>query len=220
MPQPLQLQSLHKRFGERPVVAEFSLTVEPGELVALVGPNGSGKSTVLGCVIGAVIPDAGHVVIAGHDLHRAPLAARAALRALPQEVDVPEGLTGRELLAFHADVFADPKPTPDRAQALAHAADSTGLGATLDTLATTYSVGMRKRLCFACLLFGRASLYVLDEPFAGVDPAGREAMVTAIHAALATGAGVLLSAHDVDEFAPLGLSPRVFTMGAGPPSTH
>src|SRR5690606_34264922 len=135
-----------------------------------LGPNGAGKSTLIGCVCGTVIPDAGTVTIAGHELRGEPIQARRRLRYLPQEGDVPIGLTGRELLEFHADVFED-------RGALTTAERLADLGPALDLLATTYSVGMRRRLAFAALACGDAGLYVLDEPFAGLDAASRERLL-------------------------------------------
>lgn len=189
---PLRATGLRKRFTGEPLFEGLDLAVAPGEMTALLGPNGTGKSTLLGCITGSVIADAGRVEIGGHDLQTAPTAARAALRALPQEVEVPEGLTGRELIEFYAAVFADP-----RGQATA--LELADLGPAIDALATTYSVGMRKRLMFAALTLGAAALYVLDEPFAGVDREGRGRMVEVLTRALARGAGVLLSAHDVED---------------------
>lgn len=203
---PLRATGLTKRYGARTLFVGLEIEVAPGEVAALLGPNGTGKSTLLGCITGAVVPDAGRVEIGGHDLQSAPLAARAALRALPQEVEVPEGLTGRELLEFHAAVFADP-----RGQAAA--IELAELGPAIDALATTYSVGMRKRLMFAALMPGAAGLYVLDEPFAGVDREGRARMVAALTRVLARGAGVLLSAHDDGDLQGLGLPVRGIRLG-------
>lgn len=198
---PLRATGLCKRYGARALFEDLGLGVAAGEVAALLGPNGTGKSTLLGCITGAVIADAGRVEIGGHDLESAPIAARAALRALPQEVEVPEGLTGRELLEFHAAVFADPGGQ-------AAAIELADLGPAIDALATTYSVGMRKRLMFAALTLGPAALYVLDEPFAGVDREGRGRMVEALVRALARGAGVLLSAHDAEDLQGVGLAVR------------
>ena len=146
---------------------------------------------MLGIVAGTVIPDAGEVTIAGHDLRSAPLKARGALRYLPQEVELPRGMTGREILRFYADVF---NATSD----LDAAATRTGLGEALDHLASTYSVGMRRRLGFAATTIGDGSLYVLDEPFAGVDGEGRERMCGWLAQRLTAGCGLLLAAHDRD----------------------
>ena len=203
---PLRATRLRKRYGATTLFEGLDVTVAPGEVVALLGPNGTGKSTLIGCVTGAVIADEGRVEIGGHDLMRAPLAARAALRTLPQEVEVPEGLTGRELLEFHASVFAETHGL-DAALALAD------LGPAIETLATTYSVGMRKRLMFAALTLGDAALYVLDEPVAGVDREGRERMLAALRKALARGAGVLLSAHEGEELRGVGIDARALDLG-------
>ena len=186
---PLQADGIAKAFAKHEVLRKVDLTVGTGEAVTLVGPNGVGKSTLLGCVCGTVIPDAGTVSIGGHDLKGAPIKARAALRYLPQEVDVPRGLTGKELLRFYADVHGG---------SIDDAVAFTELGEALDRLATTYSVGMRRQLAFGGLLPGKAALYVLDEPFAGVDRDGRGRMLKTLRALLDRGAGLLMAAHDQD----------------------
>ena len=189
---PLAAQGICKRYREHVVLDGVELTVAPGEVLALVGPNGTGKSTLIGCVCGTVIPDQGRVTIGGHDLARAPLDARRALRYLPQETDAPVGMTGDEILAFYADVFKDP-------DGMSRAREMASLGPAMGELATTYSVGMRKRLMFAALTFGEAALYVLDEPFAGVDAEGRTRMQAWLGRRKAAGAGLLLAAHDADD---------------------
>ncbi|EDM79060.1 ABC transporter, ATPase subunit [Plesiocystis pacifica SIR-1] len=204
---PLRARGLSKRYLTRAVLDGLDLEVAGGEAVALLGPNGAGKSTLLGCVCGTVIPDAGSVEIGGHVLDAAPIAARAALRYLPQETEHPAGLTGRELLRFHAEVFGDLSPASlERAEALAK------LGPALDHLATTYSVGMRRRLAAACLVPGRAALYVFDEPFAGLDTQAREGLLAWMRALLAEGAGLLLAAHEQDRWALDALDVRPFPL--------
>jgi len=189
---PLRVHGLTKRYSGRSVLDQLALELGPGQSVALTGPNGAGKSTLLGCVVGTVIPDAGSITIAGHDLAREPIQARRALRYLPQEVEMPAGLTGRELIEFHADVFGE-RAAVERAVALAD------LGPAIDLLATTYSVGMRRRLAFACLLPGPGRLYVLDEPFAGVDSQARVALLAWLGERRRAGAGILIAAHEESE---------------------
>lgn len=209
----LWVDALTKGYAQHTVLDALTLRVEPGHTVVLRGPNGSGKSTLLGCIAGTIIPDAGRVIIGGHDLATEPLAARAALRYLPQEPEVPAGLSGHELLRFFADVYGDPAGA-ERAAALLEFGDA------LSRFATTYSVGMRRQLMFAALLPGRGRLLVLDEPFAGVDAPGRAKIRGALTRALADGAGVVLAAHDRDVVDVEPLSPRLVDVrGAAAPSS-
>jgi ABC-type multidrug transport system ATPase subunit len=206
-PAPLLVEALTKRYADRTVLDGVSLRVEPGQTVVLRGPNGSGKTTLLGCIAGTVIPDEGRIEIGGHALSGAPMLARGALRYLPQEPEVPPGLSGRELLEFFAAAYGDPGGA-ERAAAFL------GLGEALSRYATTYSVGMRRLLMFAALLPGRGRLWVLDEPFAGVDAEGRAKIRGALERALADGAGVVLAAHDRDVQDVEPLSPVRVDVGA------
>jgi len=185
----LSLRGVTKRYVNRLVLDGLDLDLARGEVVVVLAPNGTGKSTLLGCIAGTVVRDAGSISIAGHSLTDDPIEARRALRYLPQEIVVPPGVTGAELLAFHADVFGD------RA-GFELAVNASALGEALDYLATTYSVGMRKRLALACLLPGRASLFVLDEPFAGLDRQAQRAVVSLLGARLDDGAAILMCGHD------------------------
>lgn len=193
MKQPaLHVRGVHKRYGARTILGGVDLEVAPGELVLLRGPNGTGKSTLLGCVCGQVIPDEGTIAIAGFDLRSAPLDARRSLRALAQEVEVPPGITGREWISFCADIYGC-GIAPD---ASADAATDDQLAEVLDQLATTYSVGLRRRLAFAALCQGTPALFVLDEPFAGVDVDGRRWIIERLARSLRDGAAALVAAHD------------------------
>ncbi len=209
-PPPLRVSGLRKQYGQTVILDAIELELAAGELVILAGPNGAGKSTLLGCVCGTVDPDDGRVEIAGHDLHARPLAARGALRYLPQELEMPRGLTGREWLAFHAELFSAAPADLAKLSAGPLLAD---MQPALELLAATYSPGMRKRLAFTNLLLGEAALLVLDEPFAGVDRAGQHAIAEHVADALARGAGALLSAHDPEETPVVELQRRVRERG-------
>jgi ABC-type multidrug transport system ATPase subunit len=184
---PLVVHGVVKRYGSRVILDGVDLDVGAGELVVLRGPNGTGKSTLIGCVTGQIVPDQGTVAIAGHDLRTAPLDARRQLRALAQEVEIPPGITGREWLAFCADAYGASAPA---------SVGDPQLDEVIDHLATTYSVGLRRRLAFLGLCLGTPRLFVLDEPFAGVDQDGRRAMLDRLRRFLEGGAGILVAAHD------------------------
>ncbi len=208
----LAITGLRKGFARRSVLSDLNLTVQAHEVVAVRGPNGAGKSTLLGCVVGTVIPDAGTIRIGGVSLHDQPMEARQLLRYVPQEADLPHGVTGRELLDLLGATY----------QALAHvdqAAALTGLGDALPRLASAYSVGMRRRLQLGVLALGDPALLVLDEPFAGLDAAGRAGLLDAVRAARDRGAGVLVAAHDLDWDALGPVTPREVTLTAPAPPT-
>jgi ABC-type multidrug transport system ATPase subunit len=206
MSEPILLaEDIHKDFGTGELFGGSSLAVSAGEVLVLRGPNGAGKSTLLGCLSGTVVPDRGRIAIDGRDLYRDPVAARRPLRYLPQEVEVPEGVSGRELLEIWADVFGDRDGLP-RAEAVS------GLGDALPRLATTYSVGMRRQLAFAGLVPGTPRLYVLDEPFAGVDDDGRTRMLAHLVAEKARGAAIVLATHGHDVQTLEALEPRAIVL--------
>ncbi len=201
----LRIVNLRKRFHTEEVLRGINLEVAGGEVVVLTGPNGSGKSTLLGAIVGTVACDGGQVEIAGVDLAKSPVQAREHLRYLAQELAAPPGLSGRDWLAFHADVFA---ATPIQRQQMEGFA---ALGPQLDHLLTTYSLGMRRRLALAGILAGTGSLFVLDEPFAGVDPEHRARFVEVLGKRVHAGAGLLLAAHAADEPGVVALTHTVST---------
>lgn len=202
----VQLGDIDFGYPGTEIFSGLTLQVNPGDRIGLVGPNGTGKSTLLGCICGQVVPDEGRIAIDGHDLRDDPIGARKRLRALAQIAEAPAGVTGRDWLALHADVFGD-RDAPDRF------ADE-ALEEVLDQLATTYSVGLRRRLGFAALQLGDAALHVLDEPFAGVDRDGRQTMIDRIAAHLKNGAGVLVAAHDHELADLASMGPRVVDLSA------
>lgn len=187
----LSISGLTKRFAANMVLQDICLEIEPTQIVALIGQNGAGKSTLLSCIVGTIIADAGKIEIAGHGLKTAPIRSRAALRYLPQEIELPAGLSGREILELHAAIFEAPLT--------ASAIEFAALGEHLDHLATTYSVGMRRRLLLAAISLGKAALWVADEPFAGLDRPSQTTAITLLRARAAAGAGVLVAAHDPGE---------------------
>lgn len=186
---PLRFSGLTKHYSGKLIFSERSGAVAPGACVALISHNGSGKSTLLGCLTGHVAADGGHIEIDGHDLESAAVAARSQLRYLPQETPAPKHVSGREFIDFHARVFG----VLDQCDA---ALERSGIEVELyDRPMASYSVGMRRRIHFAAITLGEARLYVLDEPFAGLDGQGRERVIEWLRARTSTGAGVLIAAH-------------------------
>jgi ATP-binding cassette, subfamily C, bacterial CydD len=186
---PLSIVDATVSFPERagPVLDGFSLTVEPGEVVALTGPSGCGKSTVLNAVLGFV--DAGRISLGGVDRSAAaPDAWRGRIAWVPQRPHLFAGTV--------ADNIALRRPAdPD---AVARAAADAGLDLPLSTVVgdggAGLSAGQRQRVALARAFLRDAPVLLLDEPTANLD-AGTEAAVIDTLRRLAAGRTVLLAAH-------------------------
>ena len=195
----VELQEVSHAYARTPALREVSLTVAPGEVVALTGPSGSGKSTVLHVAAGLLRPQAGRATLLGHDLASLDEAATARLRRrevgivlqygqlvpdlpLLDNVALPLLLDGAELEAGRA--------------AARDALHRVGL-ADLE-LATTaeLSGGQAQRAAAARALVTSPRLLVADEPVASLDPAGGREVLDLLLAVARSGGGVLLVTHD------------------------
>ncbi|MCE9626793.1 MAG: ABC transporter ATP-binding protein [Candidatus Eisenbacteria bacterium] len=161
----LVLHELARAYGDRQALAGVSFTVEPGRIVGLLGANGAGKSTLLRTVAGLQPPDSGTVTVAGHDMWRAPLAAKSALGYAAEDPSFHEELSPREYLAFVASVRGlDSSQASARVVALGDALD---LGARLDEPVHGFSHGMRKKLSFMAAVLHRPAVLLCDEALEG-----------------------------------------------------
>ena len=162
----IEVSHLSKSFERTKAVRDVSFTVREGEVFAFLGPNGSGKSTTLKCIVGLSLPDRGSIRISGIDIRREPRAARQVISYLPQRVVFPDSLTAREILMFHARLRGV-------APAVVNAVlEKARFVAGADRPAGTFSGGMTQRLGLAVVALPDASVLLLDEPTANLDPHG------------------------------------------------
>jgi lipopolysaccharide export system ATP-binding protein len=191
----LEASGLVRRYRGVLAVSDVSLGVARGEVVGLVGPNGAGKSTVFRILAGLERSDAGRVVLGGVDVSAWPLPARAraGLAYLAQGPSVLPMLTVAENVAMA--VRAAGRPASDLAQLLAEHDLEPFAGRRAGLL----SGGERRRVEIARAWALRPRVVLLDEPFAGVDPAHVSAIQARIRAMAAAGMGVLLTDHAVRE---------------------
>ena len=190
MQSSLDVEQLIVHYGKKCAVDRLSLAVEPGQIVGLLGPNGAGKSTALLAIAGALMPSAGTIKIAGVDLARDPLAAKRRVGFADQPPSLYEFFTVAEHLALVAEARGDRDRDGQRALLA-----ELGLGAVADRPCRELSFGMRQRVGLAAALVGDLALVLLDETLNGLDPhAGRRAR-TALTAAAARGAAIVMSTH-------------------------
>lgn len=189
----LEVSGLLRRYGSRVALAGVSMMVQPGEIVGLLGANGAGKSTLLRTAAGLQSPDEGHVIIAGHDVWGAPVAARAQLGLAAEEPSFHEELSAAEYLSFVAAVRAlEPRAAEMRARALAAAFD---LSERLDDPVRGYSHGMRKKLSFLAAVLHKPAVLLCDEALEGFDAPSALAAKAEIRTRAREGCAVLFSSH-------------------------
>ena len=175
----VEVRHLRKVYsGGVEAVRGISFDVAPGEVFGLLGPNGAGKSTTIGMLTTTIAPTSGTAMLAGHDVVRRPLAARAVSSVVFQEAVVDRGLTGRANLELHAALWG-----VDRAAAAARideVAGTLGVADILERAVASYSGGQRRRLEIARALVSSPRVLFLDEPTVGLDPRIRFELLDAI----------------------------------------
>jgi ABC-2 type transport system ATP-binding protein len=187
----IEVDGLQKLYGDFPAVQGVSFQVGAGEIVGLVGPNGAGKTTTLRSIAGIIIPTQGQIRIAGHDLAREPVAAKAALAFIPDEPHLFEYLTVEEHLRFVARLYR----VLDAEARIPGVLQELELSGKRTALPGELSRGMKQKLAIACGLLHRPQALLLDEPLTGLDPAGIRRMKRTIVRHAESGAAVILSSH-------------------------
>jgi ABC-2 type transport system ATP-binding protein len=172
-------------------VRDLNLRVEAGEVYGLLGPNGSGKSTTLKIILGLASPTRGRTKIFGRD--SSLVESRAAVGFLPENPYFYKFLTGEETLRFFGKLCrVNGSRLKSRVRDLL---ELVGLTNARDQRLSTYSKGMLQRIGLAQALINEPKLVVLDEPTAGVDPAGSRDIRNLIVDLKQRGITVLLSSH-------------------------
>lgn len=191
----LTAQALTRRYGSFTALDHVSLTLEPGQGLALLGRNGSGKSTLLALLALADAPDEGRVEADGLP----PQDARQALAYAPQEISLLEELTVEENLRCWSSL-----PQMEGRRRALQLCQDLSLEEIRRKRVDRLSGGQRRRVNLAAALMGHARYLLLDEPFSGVDEAGAIQIRDVLLAAQRAGCGMVISGHQ-----PLLLRPLV-----------
>lgn len=183
---------------ETVALAEVSLRVEPGEMVALLGPNGSGKSTLLRILAGLEPIDAGGAWIDGTLAGRLTGNARARLGVVFQNTALDPLLTVRENLLMQAALVGVPKH--ERRTKVDAAIEGVGLGERARERVGRLSGGLARRADLARAMLGGIGVLIIDEPTTGLDLGSRRAFFEALNARRSKdNVAVLISTHDFTE---------------------
>ncbi|MEY2445747.1 MAG: hypothetical protein QOE00_2327 [Ilumatobacteraceae bacterium] len=176
-----------------PALAGATLTVRRGEIVLLKGPNGAGKTTLLRLCAGLLPPARGTAIVLGLDLAEQRQAVRSRVGLLGHSNGLYTDLTVQENVGFWgATVGAS-------AEEIGAALERMGLATRLAGVPVRkLSAGQRRRTALACLIARRAELWLLDEPHAGLDAAGRDELDAVLRAARDAGATMIVASHELD----------------------
>jgi ABC-2 type transport system ATP-binding protein len=192
----IRLQSLTKRYGRFTAVDQLNLHVARGELFGFLGPNGAGKTTTLRMIAGILQPSAGTIQIAGVDLAREPLEAKARLGFIPDRPYIYDKLTGAEFLRFVAALYGQEGESVERR--MDELLSLFELTDWKNELVESYSHGMRQKLIISSALVHRPELIVVDEPMVGLDPKGARFLKDLFRAFVDRGGTILMSTHTLE----------------------
>ena len=197
----LSVRDLGFSYGARDALTEVGFSVGAGEFCALLGPNGAGKSTLFALLTRLFTAPGGEILINGHDLRRAPLAAMADLGVVFQSPTLDLDLTVMRNLVYFGALHGIGRGEAKR-RGMA-ALERLGMAERAGEKARDLNGGHRRRVEIARALLHDPAVLLLDEPTVGLDPATRKAITDHVHALCAeTGMTVLWATHLTDEVAP------------------
>lgn len=209
----LHAQDLVKRYGRRTVVNHVTLDLAPGEVAGLLGANGAGKTTTFSMIVGLIRPSEGTITYAGQDVTQWPMykRARAGMAYLAQEPSVFRDLTAREnILSVLEFQHLSRKDRRQRADELLAELDIEDVA---HSKAYLLSGGERRRVEIARALATNPKVFLLDEPFAGIDPIAVADLQETVRSLKRRGIGVLITDHNVRET--LTITDRAYILSEG-----
>lgn len=190
MSELVEIHNLTKSYDKRKeALHDLTLTLPRGRIVGLLGPNGSGKTTLIKLLNGLLVPDGGEILIDGE---KPGPSTKAKVSYLPERTYLKNGATIRELLSYFQDFYEDFRT--DRAREMLAA-----LRIEENARIRALSKGTREKVQLILVMSRDASLYILDEPIAGVDPAARDYILRTIITNYNENATVLISTHLISD---------------------
>ena len=195
----LHVNNLGKRYRNKRIITNISLSLYKGEVVALLGPNGAGKTTTFYGIAGLVIPEEGSVLLNGKDVTFLPMYRRAKLGMgyLPQEPSIFRGLSVQDNILSILELW-EPNKTKQK-QRLDALLREFSISHLRTSSALSLSGGERRRVEIARCLASKPEYILLDEPFAGIDPVAVGEIRDIVSTLKNRGIGVLITDHNVRE---------------------
>lgn len=189
----LTVKHLSGGYFQHPVLKDLNFEIANGELVALIGLNGAGKSTTIKEIIGLLKPTSGTIEIDGLSLNKSASQYRQKIGFIPESPVLYEELTLREHIEVTAMAYDIPMDVAmQRADKLLK---TFRLEKRLDWFPANFSKGMKQKVMIVCAFLIEPSLYIIDEPFLGLDPLAIHALLELLKEEKAKGKSILMSTH-------------------------
>lgn len=193
----IQVQNLHKNYGELKAVDDVSFEVQKGEIFSLLGPNGAGKTTIISMLSCLLRPDGGDALVMGHSIRSDQAGVKSVLGVVPQEIALYEDMSARENLSFWGKMYGL------RGAALKQRVDEVleviGLADRAREFIKKYSGGMKRRVNIGVALLHKPQVIYMDEPTVGIDPQSRRNILDNVVALKNQGMTVLYTTHYMEE---------------------
>jgi ABC-2 type transport system ATP-binding protein len=189
----IEIRDLRKFYRSKAAVDGLSLSVPRGSFFGFLGPNGAGKSTTIRMLTGLIPPTSGSIALLGMPMPDQELEIKKRIGLVPDESLLFDRLTGAEFLEFVGRMYGLARPVAQE-----RAGELLGLFELADQrrkLIAEYSKGMRKRVAMAASLIHRPELFLMDEPFEGVDAVGARLMKDILLDQVRQGATIFLTSH-------------------------
>ena len=189
----IAVRELRKLYGDKAAVDGLTLAVPRGSFFGFLGPNGAGKTTTIRMLMGLAPPTSGAIELLGLPMPERALEVKRKIGLVPDESLLFDRLAGFEFLEFVGRMYGLPRRVAcDRARELLALFELDGAGR---KLIAEYSKGMRKRVAMAAALIHRPELFLMDEPFEGVDAVGARLMKDLLIDQVRRGATIFLTSH-------------------------
>ncbi|WP_078408570.1 ABC transporter ATP-binding protein [Priestia abyssalis] len=189
----LQLQNVTGGYTKKPVLKNVSFHVKKGELVGLIGLNGAGKSTTIKHIIGLMEAKSGDISINGKSFKEDANRYRSQFTFIPETPVLYDELTLKEHLELTAMAYNIDRQTYE--ERLSKLLKEFRMDKKLKWFPAHFSKGMKQKVMIMCAFLVQPSLYIIDEPFLGLDPLGIQSLLDLMNEMKAQGAGILMSTH-------------------------
>ncbi|KHD85880.1 ABC transporter ATP-binding protein [Heyndrickxia ginsengihumi] len=189
----LEVEDLTGGYTKKPVIKNVTFSLNSNELIGLIGLNGAGKSTTIKHIIGLMEPKSGTIKINGKELKADPDQYRRQLSYIPETPILYDELTLDEHLKLTAMAYGlDERMYEERVAPLLK---EFRLDKKLSWFPAHFSKGMKQKVMIMCAFLVEPSLYIIDEPFLGLDPLGIQSLLDLMNTMKKKGAGILMSTH-------------------------